>query len=188
MSRRYANVQRGVQGFVVIPVAERLALYSEKVGECLEWRSWVDNGGYGRITVSRRNYAAHRVAYEVANGPIPDGLTIDHLCRNRKCINPDHLEAVSMRENILRSDSPPSLNARKTHCSNGHPLAGDNLRKWNLNNGGQRVCLTCTRERQKANKAERRRKLWAQGLTDRGTPRKHYYPVAAIARATGETK
>lgn len=76
---------------------------------CWEWPG-NQRGGYGRIETKvagkRRRPAAHRVFYEEFVGPIPDGLSIDHLCRNRACVNPDHLEPVSMRENLLRKSLP----------------------------------------------------------------------------------
>lgn len=75
-----------------------------------------NGNGYYRITGIEGHPYAHRVAYEASRGPIPDGLTIDHLCRNRACCNPEHLEAVSLAENILRSNSPTALNARKKVC------------------------------------------------------------------------
>lgn len=104
---------------------------------CWEWTAKRDNG-YGRIWIKGRLFAAHRVAYELMRGQIPEGLTIDHLCRNRRCVNPEHLEVVSMRVNILRSDSVSAVNARKEHCPFGHPLA------WR--NSGRRFCPTCAKK------------------------------------------
>jgi len=109
----------------------------------------LDTKRYGRITVwedGRRRYVrAHRYSYEAFVGPIPEGLTLDHLCRVRNCVNPEHLEPVSLKENLLRGDSSPAHNARKTHCMRGHALSGDNLY---INPGtGYRACRTCLRER-----------------------------------------
>ncbi len=80
--------------------------------------------GYGRTSGS--NKFAHRAAYVMVKGPIPAGLTIDHLCRNHGCVNPAHLEAVTNRENILRGDSRSAQNARKTCCKRGHPFDAEN--------------------------------------------------------------
>lgn len=88
---------------------------------------------------------AHRVYYEARFGPIPAGLQLDHLCRNRGCVNPDHLEPVTCRENLMRGHTVAAANAKKTHCNAGHALAGDNLRVWK----GKRYCIVCQRERQK---------------------------------------
>lgn len=78
--------------------------------------------GYGIIGLpGRRTAKAHRVVYEALVGPIPEGLTLDHLCRNRACVNPEHLEPVTLAENKARGENPAALNARKTHCPNGHP-------------------------------------------------------------------
>lgn len=103
-------------------------------------------GGYGQLRVKTGLVLAHRWMYEQVRGPIPQGLTIDHLCRNRTCVNPDHLEPVTIRENILRGAGRCANNARKTHCQAGHPLSGSNLR-----NGPRRgrECVTCSRAYQR---------------------------------------
>lgn len=105
--------------------------------DCGDWL------GYGRMTVDGHQIRPHRFAYELFIGHIPKGLVIDHLCRNRKCVNPNHLDLVTQRENVLRSPTAPaSINARQTHCKRGHPLSGDNIKIYN----GRRNCLTCRDE------------------------------------------
>ena len=102
-------------------------------------KSHKGSGNYGRFSYNGKVVRVHRFSYEQLIGPIPAGLTIDHLCRNTLCVNPDHLEAVSSRENTLRGFSPPALNARKTTCPKGHSLEGSNL----LFSAGTRRCKIC---------------------------------------------
>lgn len=113
---------------------------------CWRWTASIDAYGYGRIT----NRPAHRVSYEVHVGPIPDGLQLDHLCRVRSCVNPNHLEPVTLYENLMRSEGPSAINSRKTHCKRGHPLTRDNL----VEISPRRICKTCKVERE----IERRRR------------------------------
>lgn len=117
---------------------------------CIEWFG-ATNGTYGVIKLGpaqgKRQVYVHRWSYEHHNGPIPNGLTIDHLCRNVLCVNPEHLEAVTQRENIMRSTSPTALNAAKTRCVNGHPLTPENLY---VSRKGHRTCRACTKRRSRA--------------------------------------
>lgn len=105
-------------------------------------------GGYGQFYIRSRPHLAHRWAYEKLVGPIPEGLELDHLCRNRACVNPCHLEPVTHRENVLRGEAPAAIHARKTHCKNGHELTGDNIYVYSYprhNITRTRQCKTCAR-------------------------------------------
>lgn len=83
---------------------ERMMRRIETVGECWVWRGFTSPDGYGRMKVAGRCVSVHRLSYELHRGPIPPGKELDHLCRNRACANPEHLEAVSHRVNVLRGD------------------------------------------------------------------------------------
>lgn len=108
---------------------------------CHVWEGAKQSRGYGCFGVGGGKSAlAHRWIYEQAVGPIGPGLQIDHACKNKACVNPAHLEAVSAKENNRRSDSPSAKNARATHCANGHELSGPNLF---FKRDGRRQCRRC---------------------------------------------
>jgi hypothetical protein len=109
---------------------------------CWEWQASRFWTGYGRFWVNPRTRSTHRVAYEALVGLIPPGHDIDHLCRNKNCCNPAHLEPVTQRENTLRAESPPALNAIKTQCTQGHAFDTMNTR---TRRDGSRTCLICER-------------------------------------------
>lgn len=112
-----------------------------EVGDCWIWKG-SSRGYYGQYQYKGRSYLAHRYVYELLVAPIPAGMTLDHLCRNRPCVNPDHLEVVSSRINILRGASPHAINARKTHCKRGHEFTPENT---TFLKGGGRRCRICAR-------------------------------------------
>lgn len=117
---------------------------SEDPAECWIWKGHTTCGGYGRFRMDGHNVFAHRFAYESIVGPIPDGLPLDHLCRNRACVNPAHLEPVTHKVNILRGESPSARNATKTHCKRGHIF--DRHNTYHIRTGG-RACKQCMKER-----------------------------------------
>lgn len=124
-----------------LPLRERLMLKIEIAPDnCWVWKGVIAYDGYGVAKVDNKRYRAHRLVYETFKAPIPDGLVIDHLCRNRACCNPDHLEPVTTRVNILRGVGPSALAAVKTACAKGHPFAGSNLI---IRSNGQRACRIC---------------------------------------------
>jgi hypothetical protein len=107
---------------------------------CWEWTGATQTKGYGSFSVRRgRSVLAHRFAYESAIGPIPTNLQIDHLCRNKRCVNPTHLEPVTSKTNTLRGLNPTAWNARKVACIRGHVLEGANL----FFKGVKRQCRAC---------------------------------------------
>ena len=115
-------------------------------------------GGYGVFGwfKGKKSYIAHRASYEMIVGAIPDGMHLDHLCRVRSCVNPQHLEPVTPRENcVVRArGGNASINFNKTHCKRGHPLVPGNLVK--LTTIKQRICLTCSNEKSRQWKAKKR--------------------------------
>ncbi len=127
-----------------VSLAEKLDARTNKTDSCWLWTGAKQTAGYGVLS----DRLAHRLSYERWKGPIPAGLTIDHLCRVRHCVNPEHLEAVTLAENVLRGESLPARNARRTHCPQGHPYDQENT---HVNpKTGWRMCRACNRERARA--------------------------------------
>lgn len=155
-----------------IPPETKEYPYTIDANEC--WVGCGTNNGNGYRRIWFRDLAgkktgaqAHRLFYEMVNGKIPEGLVIDHLCRNPGCVNPEHLEAVTEKENTLRGEGTSAVNARKTRCKRGHKFT-------HTNPDGMRVCGVCGRAR-----AVRR---WAEILDQRSRDTRD----AEIAKAVGD--
>lgn len=148
------------------PAGNLFSRFAKKVNRlengCWQWLSGKDAGGYGRFWFSGDvTLQAHRFAFETFRYPIPEGLETDHLCRNRWCVNPFHLELVTSGENVLRGIGPGALNAKKTHCKHGHEFSVANTLYSHLANGTiTRVCRACM----KAVKARIRAKKDAESI------------------------
>ncbi len=127
----------------------------DDVTGCWVWDAPLNDKGYGSIQANRKVTTVHLAFWRETVGPVPDGLELDHLCRNRACFNPAHLEPVTGRVNVLRGINPAAVNARKTHCSNGHPFDEANTRR----RANRRVCIAC----QAATNARRRLSASAVG-------------------------
>lgn len=133
---------------------ERFWSKVQKTDTCWIWTAAKSPLGYGSFGVeSGKIMPAHRYAYELLVGPIPKGLTIDHLCRNPSCVNPAHLEPVTQGENVKRSTfhkAGTAVNLSKTHCPHGHPYSGDNVYFYH----GSRHCIACMRKRTREQRAK----------------------------------
>lgn len=112
---------------------------------CWEWRGPFTHG-YARVCVDRKRYRGHRLAYRLWRGEIPDGLVLDHLCRNKPCVNPFHLEAVTNRENLLRGDTLPARCVAATHCRHGHEFSPPNIRWKRDGSNVYRSCWECHKQ------------------------------------------
>jgi hypothetical protein len=127
-----------------------------KTDTCWLWTASVNHDGYGKFSYKKRTFWVHRLSYLAIIGEIPEGMPLDHLCRVRNCVNPDHLEPVTNKENILRGEGPSAQNAKKTHCPQGHKYNKENTYIYKFTQ--KRACRMCD----KLKKREKRKKLQNQ--------------------------
>lgn len=124
---------------------ERFWSKVDRTVACWFWTGTVDTSGYAvlarHLRGRWRNTLAHRFAYELLVGPIPEGLQLDHLCRIRYCVNPEHMEVVTLQENLRRGFGFAAVNSRKTHCIHGHEFTPENTYVFD----GHRRCRACHR-------------------------------------------
>lgn len=138
-------------------IAEKFKTKVHKTASCWLWTSSKNTKGYGQLSHGGKHLMAHKVALELAGTQIPSGMVVDHVCRNRACVNPDHLRVVTPRVNALEnSESLSAKNAAKTHCLRGHPLSGANLRP-RLGKKVFRECAACATEQEQRRYQARKR-------------------------------
>ena len=119
-----------------------LPIVEDDLTGCWFWKAVARRDGYCPVTYQGKKWYAHRLVYTLQVGPIPDDLELDHLCKTRQCVNPEHLELVTHEENMRRSEAN---NRAKTHCPKGHPYDEKNTYRYN----GKRNCKICQRDRAK---------------------------------------
>lgn len=147
IKRRERAVKVGAQKRVWPDDRSPLGCFMSKIcyaGDCIVWTGYVNEHGYGVTIVNQRHEYAHRFAFEMQYGPIPQGLVLDHICRNPICVNPAHLEAVTQKVNTYRGKAVEvwKQQSTKTHCTNGHELTGENVYREGPD-GRNRRCRIC---------------------------------------------
>jgi hypothetical protein len=145
-------------GCRLVHVPDSLCRFVVNSRGCWVWTGNVNSAGYGTVRIHGKTLFVHRVMFRLLGGHIPAGWTIDHLCRNKLCINPRHLEACTQRVNVLRGKGACAKNARKTRCLRGHEFTDENTRR---DSNGWRQCARCRRLRDR----RRRHHIKREALT-----------------------
>lgn len=125
----------------------RIGARTKTVGECKVWQGPLGHPRYPSISIRNRKTYVHRFIYSQLVEEIPSGHDVDHICHNPRCVNPDHLQAITHRENLLRGATSAARNAARTHCPRGHEYAGANLIRMP---NGARACRTCVNARKRS--------------------------------------
>lgn len=154
MNKRFSPVitERDKLGRIItaranVPSIERFMHYIEiSPSGCWEWSGGTNSEGYGNFSLKNQAVKAHRYSFGYFKGEIPKGFVVDHLCRNHKCVNPDHLEAVSNKTNIIRGVGLASQESKRTHCPFGHEYTEDNIYRTK---NKYRNCKACAIRRSK---------------------------------------
>jgi hypothetical protein len=153
-------------------IERHIAAMRDRPDECWPYPGYINSHtGYGNAyTREHGRIDGHRAAYLLLVGPIEPGMELDHLCRNRACCNPAHLQPVTHRDNLRRGESPAAHQARQTQCIHGHELDGANL--W-VDRRGRRHCVECRRIRCRESYYRRTGNRPVPGLGRSGRKRKH---------------
>lgn len=127
-----------------LTLEERFWHYTDQNGPlgCWIWKGSLSRYGYGEVFLNGKRFRAHRISYRIRHGKLPAEGVLDHICRVRHCVNPDHLRVMTIGQNVLIGISPPAQNLRKTHCSRGHEFTEENT---HLSPRGWRYCRACNR-------------------------------------------
>lgn len=136
---------------------QRFWLKVSKTHSCWNWMGCRNALGYGFFYTNKHTVSAHRFSYELLKDKIPKNMIIDHLCRNRSCVNPEHMEVVTQRENVLRGLTIPAINSKKTQCVHGHSYTPQNTFYRKVS--GKRECRTCQQLRCKKYKQQQKRRF-----------------------------
>lgn len=128
------------------PLPERFANKFTKGEGCWIWHASTNGKGYGHLGYEGKHWLAHRLSYTLHKGSIPEGMTIDHLCNQPRCVNPKHLAIATHKANNARSGSATAVNGRKTHCNNGHEFTPENTRVFEREGGIRRHCKVCKKQ------------------------------------------
>ena len=145
---------------------------------CWNWVGPGASGGYGSMFVNGEYFGtsyirSHRFSYLLHVGEIPDGMVIDHLCRNTMCSNPNHLECVTHLENVFRGVAVPVLNSKKTHCHKGHPFSGDNLHIYVWRGRVMRRCKQCQKDKDDLRRINGRNRSRTVSAKEQGSSEAH---------------